>query len=200
MQVAQGSVWKREEERVDIHRAIHLRRTVHRYDDQRDVSPAHMDRAFEAAVMAPNHLMTWPWRFHRVGPVGREVLAEVYVRLKTAGKDATPKATQRLRAKMLDAPELVVVSQRLAGDPLREREDYAACAAAIQNFMLSLAGDGVGSKWSTSGVIHDEETYALLQIDPDEQTILGLVWAGYPQGELSVPERPPWDQFVRRVE
>jgi len=159
-----------------------------------------MDRAFEAAVMAPNHLMTWPWRFHRVGPVGREVLADVYVRLKMVGKNATPKANQRLRAKMLDAPELVVVSQSLAGEPVRDREDYAACAAAIQNFMLSLAGDGVGSKWSTSGVIHDEATYALLKIDPNEQTILGLVWAGYPHGDLSVPERPSWDQFVRQVE
>lgn len=150
--------------------------------------------------MAPNHLMTWPWRFHYVGSVGRSVLAEVYVRLKTVGKEVTPKAAQRLRAKMLDAPELVVVSQSLAGDPVREREDYAACAAAIQNFMLSLAGDGVGSKWSTTGVIHDEATYALLNIDPNEETILGLVWAGYPYGEITAPERPPWRQFVRRVE
>ena len=158
-----------------------------------------MARALEAAVMAPNHLMTWPWRFHRVGPRGRETLAEVYVRLKTEGKPSNPKGEARLRDKMMQAPELVVVSQVLAGDPAREREDYAACAAAIQNLMLSLAGDEVGSKWSTSGVIHDSATYRLLGLVPEKEAILGLIWAGYPEGPVGTPDRPSWTTYVQSI-
>ena len=158
-----------------------------------------MDRALEAAAMAPNHLMTWPWRFHRIGPRGRDVLAAVYVRLKTQGKPSNPKGEARLRDKMMQAPELVVVSQVLAGEPAREREDYAACAAAIQNLMLSLAGDQVGSKWSTSGVMHDPETYRLLALDPEKETVVGLIWAGYPVDPVTPPDRPPWATFVRSV-
>lgn len=172
---------------------------MHRYEPDRQVPDGAMDRALEAAVMAPNHLMTWPWRFHRVGPQGRAVLASVYVRLKTAGKDANPKAEARLRDKMMQAPELVVVSQVLAGDPVREREDYAACAAAIQNLMLSLAGEGVGSKWSTTGVIHDPETYRLLGVESEKEAILGLIWAGYSPAPVTAPERPSWRTYVRSV-
>ena len=31
-------------------------------------------------------------------------------------------------------------------------EDHAACACAIQNFMLSLAEEGIGSKWMTGAL------------------------------------------------
>ena len=176
-----------------------MRRTAHRYEKGRPVPEEVMERALEAAIMAPNHLMTWPWRFYRVGPEGRAVLASVYVRLKMAGKDANPTIEDRLRDKMMQAPELVVVSQVLAGEPAREREDYAACATAIQNLMLSLAGDGVGSKWSTSGVMHDPESYQLLGIDREQETILGLIWAGYSPAPVTAPERPSWRTYVRSV-
>jgi nitroreductase len=182
-----------------VHAALTGRRTVHRYVPE-PVDPAILSRALEAAHAAPCHKLTWPWRFTRVGRATREALVQVAIRLKSARSPLDADRCAALRRKMLDPAELVVVSQVLADDPFRRQEDYAATACAIQNLSLSLAAEGVGSKWSTGGVTRDPETYALLGIDPAAEQIVGFVWVGYAAKEPPVPPRPPLDTVVRAVD
>ena len=61
------------------------------------------------------------------------------------------------------------------------REDYAACAAATQNFMLHLWKAGIGSKWTTGDITRDPRFYEILGIDADREDVVGLVWYGYPK-------------------
>lgn len=179
---------------LGAHEAIRARRTIHDFATD-PVDEGVVRRALEAAHLAPCHKLTWPWRFTRVGPTTREHLVALNLLLKGATHDTEPK----LRAKMTNPPVLLVVGQVLAADPVRRQEDLAACACAVQNLALSLAADGVGSKWSTGRIATHPDTYAALHIDPEQQSILGLLWIGYPSRDHRAPERPPVDAVLREL-
>ena len=183
---------------MDLHDALRSRRTIQRFADA-PVPEAVVTRALEAAHLAPNHKCTWPWRFTLPGPAAREALLRVNVRLKTRLKPETPELVAALRIKMLNPAHLVVVSQVLSPDPDRAREDYAACACAIQNLQLSVHADGYGAKWSTGGVTTDPETYSILGIDPGVERIVGFVWVGVAEVVPRGPQRPELRAHVRRV-
>lgn len=139
-----------------------------------------IERAIQAAIAAPNHRMTEPWRFIRVGVQTRDRLAQVQARLKDKGRIPSPATLERAREKLLAPAELIVVCCVRHADSGVERENYAACACAIQNLCLSLWCEGIGSKWGTGGVTTDAETYQLLAVNPEEQTIIGFLSIGYP--------------------
>ncbi len=188
----------------ELHRLIGSRVTVHAYTTT-PIPEEAIERALAAAVTAPNHRLTEPWRFLRIGPATRRALAEVAVQLKIERLDRpTNEQIERARAavssKILDPPELIVAVQHLHEDPLVTREDYAAVACAIQNLMLSLHADGIGSKWSTGAVTRAARTYRLLGLDPAHERIVGFVWAGKPRERCAKPRRRrSLDEVVRRL-
>ncbi|MGE0711607.1 MAG: nitroreductase [Planctomycetota bacterium] len=184
---------------MDVHQALRARRTVHAYQPARALPEGALERALEAAHLAPNHRFTYPWRFVLPGPAARGGLAEVAVAEAERKRPLTEEGRAKARAKALDPSELVVLCQRLDPDPGVREEDYAAVSCAAQNLMLSLAGDGVGTKWSTGGLTRAPETYALLGVDPAAERIVGFIWAGYPSADPAPPARPPLADFVRRI-
>jgi nitroreductase len=165
---------------MNVRELLSDRRTVHDYRAGALPEGA-LARAVEAAVAAPNHRMTEPWRFVQVGPGARQQLLEISAALKAAASGAplNANALEKLRAKMLTPSELLVVCQVKADDPEVAREDYAAIACSVYGAMLSLWSEGVGSKWSTGEVTTDERTYTCLGIDPGREEIVGFVWVGY---------------------
>ena len=183
---------------MDIHEALLNRRTIHRYTDE-PIPDGVVERALQAAIRAPNHKLTNPWRFTRVGKSTRQKLTELGIQLKAEKKGEMDDDYERyLREKYGNPAALVAVSQVLDDDPFRRKEDYAATAAAIQNFCLSLFADDVGSKWSTGSMTRHDDTYAWLEIDPDVEEIVALVWVGMPE-IVPDPPRMTLDQVVRDV-
>ena len=98
-----------------------------------------MRRALDAAILAPNHFMSEPWRFRLLGPETRDRVIALADASKHEFFAAVP------------APWLMVTLVPKQDDSADEKwhklalEDHAACAAAVQNFMLSLASEGYGS-------------------------------------------------------
>jgi nitroreductase len=162
---------------MNLQELIADRRTVHDYV-QGPLPDGAVERAVSAAMAAPNHRMTEPWRFVRVGPEARSALVDISAELKGGPSAVGEAGLQKLRAKMLNPAELLVVCQVLHADPEIAREDYAAVACAVQNAMLSFWAEGLGSKWSTGGVTTDERTYQLLGVEPAKEAIVGFLWAG----------------------
>jgi len=187
---------------MDVRDAIRQRRTVHRYSTE-PIPDGALDRALEAAVAAPNHKLTNPWRFTRVGPEGRQAIEDLYVRLKRESNGGLSESDEETyRHKVGDPPELIVPSQVLADDAFTRKEDYAAVACAIHNVMLSLRGEGVFSKWTTGSITRHPETYELLDIDEEDEQIAGFVWVGYPREDrrdVAKPGRAPLEEVVREV-
>jgi nitroreductase len=181
-----------------VHEVVRSRRTIHDFAAL-PVDEQAISRALEGANWAPNHKATWPWRFIRVGPRAREKLIAWNVEIKDRATGLTPAQVSKVQAQMTHPAALVVVSQVLAENLFRRREDYAACACAIQNLCLCLASDGVGSKWTTGAITRDERTYTLLDLDAGREQIIGFVWIGVPARKHHAPQRPPLTDLLRVV-
>ena len=182
---------------MDVHEALRTRRTIQRFAPG-PIPDGALDRALEAATYAPNHKVTWPFRFTVPGPAARESLFRIALRLKIAKKGPSPELESKVRATMLDPAHIVVVSQVIDPDPGRAHEDFAACAVAVQNLMLSLHADGVGAMWGTGGITRDPETFATLGLSAQER-IVAFVYVGRPAIVPQVPRRPPTEDLVRRI-
>ena len=188
---------------MDVREAILSRRTVQRYTTE-PIPDGSIERAVECAIRAPNHKLSNPWRFTRVGPKTRRQLVDLAVDLKRQkahkkGRELSEAREEKLRAKYGNSPEVIVVSQVLDDDPFRRKEDFAACACAIQNFMLCLWDEGVGSKWATGKVTRHPDTYDILGIDADREEIIGFVWVGHSSRDLIDTPRQPLEEVYREL-
>ncbi|MBZ0273525.1 nitroreductase [bacterium] len=179
---------------MDAMEVLLTRRTIYKFKTD-DVPDEAIREAINAATHAPNHKLTRPWRFVRVGRETRKALLEIATDLKKPTTDAGHEA---VRMKTLDPPVLIVVTRVLTDDAFRAREDYAACACATQNLMLALHARGIGSHWGTGGLTRDPRSYELFGIDKGKEEITAFVWVGYAETTPS-PERPPWEEFYREL-
>lgn len=182
---------------MDLHEALHTRRTIHVWRAGA-ADEVILDRALAAAHMAPCHRLTWPWRFHVAGTETREQLIPIAI----AEKERKAPLAQVQREGLIRAWRaptwLILVSCDHGAKPDITEENYAATACAIQNLMLSLHADGMGTKWGTGGVVRAAATMELLGLDPQLCRLVGLVWVGHP-AEVPAIHRPPWTDHVRRL-
>jgi nitroreductase len=162
----------------DFAEVIRGRRTINLYL-QTAVPRGLVREAIEAATWAPNHHVTEPWHFYLLGRETVERCLDLCFDIVTARKG--PEAGEFKRSQWSEKPGWVAVTCRRSDDELRQREDYAACAAAVQNLMLYLWKAGVGSKWTTGDITHDERFFDIVGIDGSAEFVVGLLWYGYPK-------------------
>jgi nitroreductase len=154
------------------------RRTINLY--LQTPVPAKLVRAaIEAATWAPNHHVTEPWRFYLLGKASIAACVELVRDIVTQKKDAKAGA---FKAKAWsEKPGWLLVTCRRSNDEIMQREDFAACAAAVQTFMLYLWKAGVGSKWTTGDITRDPRFFDIVGVDPQAENVVGLIWYGYPK-------------------
>ena len=183
---------------MDLYDAIHSRRTIHQYLAEGPIDESVVERILAAGHQAPNHKLTWPWRFNLVGPETREAMVQVGIDLKAPDGDAAPRLKEAIRDKITSPGALIVVTQIRSDDEFRSREDYAASCCAIQNIMLAAKAEGLGSKWSTGALTQAAPIYALLNVDESIEEIIGFIWLGRAK---QVPEirRPNVGTHIRRL-
>tara|TARA_Y100001968_G_scaffold283993_1_gene283019 strand:- start:715 stop:1266 length:552 start_codon:yes stop_codon:yes gene_type:complete len=163
---------------MEISEAIRKRRTIHIFS-KKCVPNEVVEKSINAANLAPCHRKTFPWRFTRLGIKKRELLYQLQLTLKFGSEPTNDSNTKKIRDKMLSPSHLLIASQLCTENPVQKREDYAACACAIQNLSLSLVEDGVGCKWSTGKITTDPKTYLITEINPMDEEIIGFIWIGY---------------------
>ncbi|MEE2786758.1 MAG: nitroreductase [Myxococcota bacterium] len=179
---------------MNIDQAIFGRRTIHKYTEA-PVPTAVMDSIVHAAHQAPNHKLTWPWRFTMVGRKTREQLLPIAYRLKNA---AEPPMQARIRSKLMNPGGLIVVTVKRSDDAHRQQEDYAASCCAIQNLMLSAYALGFGTKWSTGALTKHPDVCACLGIDLNLEDVVGFIWVGVPAAVPTI-QRPDIEVHVRQL-
>ena len=163
------------------------RRTINLY--LQTAIPGELVReAVEAATWAPNHHVTEPWHFYLLGDDAIEKCLDLCQDIVTQKKG---EEAGRFKAQSWsEKPGWLVVTCRHEGDELRSKEDYAACAAAVQNFMLYLRKAGVGSKWTTGDITRDSRFAEIVGFDASEEYVVGLIWYGYPKVTPSQSRKP----------
>lgn len=157
---------------------IRGRRTIKLFHD-RPVSRELILDAIEAARWAPSHHVTEPWHFYLLGP---ETVRESVELTRVVTTERKGEKIADFKAKSAAAiPGWLVVTCSNSDDELRQREDYASCCCAVQNLMIFLSAAGAASKWSTGPITRDRRFYDLLGIDPEKESIVALLWYGYPK-------------------
>ncbi|HUQ71341.1 MAG TPA: nitroreductase family protein, partial [Planctomycetaceae bacterium] len=135
-------------------------------------------------------------RFHWLGSETARAVVELNAALIAAKKG--PEAADQKRKQWSAVPGWIAVTCLRSDDAFLQEEDYAACCCAVQNLMLALWSDGVGSKWSTGDVTRHPDYFRLLGVNPEEQRSVGMIWYGYP---AVVPEqnRRPLAEVLRQL-
>lgn len=138
-----------------------------------------LDEAITVATWAPNHHVTEPWKFYRLGEETKRQCLDLCHNIVLAKKNE--KAADFKRKSWAEKPGWLVVTCDRSDDTLRQSEDYAACCASIQNLLLYLWKAGVGSKWTTGDITRDSRFLEIVGIDSSEAFVVGLIWYGYPK-------------------
>lgn len=159
---------------MDVETAIRTRRT-HKAFGPEPLGRGEVEELLELARWAPNHNLTFPWRFRVLGPAS-------LARLKEA---AGPEDA----AKLDRAPTLIVASCALGGDPVQDEEDLHATAVASYIVLLAAHARGLASYWRTPGVLRSPEGREAVGL-PASERFVGLLHLGRPRQEREPPERP----------
>jgi len=169
------------------------RRTVYPYAySEKEIESSILEKIMEAAIWAPNHGMTEPWRFRVFKNDERSALANFLFstyRSLMKGDDFNEKKAEKLKIWPLKSAAIIAVAMKKGENPkIPVEEEERAVAAAIQNMLLMAYSYGIGSYWSTGKVVYSNEMKSYLGIDKDDQ-LIGLIYFGYPIGEIQSKKR-----------
>ncbi|MFF1694452.1 coenzyme F420-0:L-glutamate ligase [Streptomyces sp. NPDC058257] len=194
-----------------VREAVTQRRTVREFTDE-PVDPGAVRRAVAAAVTAPAPHHTTPWRFVLLESEESRVrlldaMRDAWVAdLERDGKSADSVAKRVRRGDVLrNAPYLVVPclvmdGSHTYGDERRdaaEREMFVAAAGAgVQNFLVALAGERLGSAWVSSTMFCRDVVRDVLGL-PGSWDPMGAVAVGHAAAEPGARAARDAEDFVQ---
>jgi nitroreductase len=184
-------------------RAIHARHSIRAFAP-RPVERAVSERLLDAAVQAPNHRLTRPWRFFVLDSRGAtrdrltEVAEDLALQAMPEPRDDQARARARSRSEEIRTVPLLVLAYSVPGrDEPETRENYAAVACALQNIQLAAVEEGLVSGWSTGGFPRSPGVREAVGADADWEFV-GALYLGYPgDSDKPVRERPGANDFTR---
>lgn len=170
---------------MNVSDAITQRRSIKKFK-ARPITREELEPLLEAAVLAPNHHLTLPWRFYVLGPEARRryglALGDRKAR-KLPDADAANAVRERTAAEYEAFPALIAVAMVVSDNPETREEDYAAVMQAMSHMMLVAVERGLGSHVRTGAVMEDPAARAAIGAREGER-VIGML-------SIGVPAEPP---------
>lgn len=180
---------------MNIEEAIRTRRSIGKL--KKDPVPRELvERIIEAAVWAPNHHRTEPWKFVVLTGEGRRRLGAAYAEIagETLSGSTEEERAERLtkeEAKALRAPVVIAAACSPSQAPkVMRSEELAAVHAAVQNMLLAAHACGLGAIWRSGEPAYHPAMKRWLELDEHDE-VTGLIYVGYPDMPLPQGQRTP---------
>lgn len=176
---------------MEVNRAIETRQSIGRV--RQDPVPRELvEKILQSAVHAPNHKLTEPWRFHVFIGKGRgefararAELARLQARAEGEEEEFAAGRISRERKKAFRAPVVIAVISKGGRDEVETLENYAACAAAVQNMQLTAHSLGLATIWRTGTFAYHPYMRDFFELEANDK-IAAYLYLGYPD----MSERP----------
>ncbi|WP_256757077.1 nitroreductase [Cohnella sp. WQ 127256] len=153
-----------------------------------------VEKLIEAAVWAPNHHGTEPWKFIVMTGEGRRVLGQAYVDITLESIQDFTEEERNIRlekevAKAFRAPVVIaavcVPSDAPKVNPI---EELAAAHSAVQNLLLMAHASGLGAVWRSGDPMYHPKMKQAFGLGGNEQ-VVGLIYIGYPDMQQPLGKR-----------
>lgn len=177
-----------------VYEAIHNRRMNNEFTEFVPDRES-LQRMLDAAVWAPNHRLTNPWRFF-VLEKGGEKRAEVAQLAydNQFARSGNHENADGSRQRVLDAPALIYVYSVPADSEEMTQENYAAACCAVQNLLLAAVAEGLAGDWSTGNTTRHPALAETMGGEAD-WTMVGALFIGQP-ARPSASVRAPADEVT----
>src|SRR5712664_2881465 len=158
---------------------IKRRRSIGKMTEQRPTH-AQIETILEAAIHAPNHRKTEPWRFFVLAGKAREELgailsASLQARMADTTSNKVQAALDKERNKPLRSPVVIVVASQAPEQPgVVDIENVEATAAAVENMLLVAEELGLAAMWRTGDAAYDPRVKRWLALSPEDHIVAFL--------------------------
>jgi nitroreductase len=182
-------------EKISVYDAIYRRRMAWQFKDE-PVRKSAIEQMLDAAVWAPNHRMTEPWRFFVLekGSQLRQKAAELahdFILERTGN----PERSEAGRNKVLQPAYIIYVFCVPGENEEVTQENYAAVCCAAHNISLAGAAEGLAVTWETGGATKHPMLKEILGAEAN-WTLVTMLLIGVP-AETPTSRRTPVSSFVR---
>jgi nitroreductase len=170
--------------------AIRSRRSVRKMRTDLLPTKEQIETILEAAIWAPNHHLTEPWRFVVIAGDERSRLGDALAEaLLSTFPDTIPEKLEMERLKPLSAPVIVtMVASPQTGPKIVPQEELVAAGAALQNMLLAAHSLGMSSMVRTGVHGFSERMKGYFGMKEGE-SLVGMVYLGYPAEASPIGKR-----------
>ncbi|WP_439558984.1 nitroreductase family protein [Dyadobacter sp.] len=167
---------------------------------EKEIPDEVIQNILENANYAPTHKLTEPWRFVVFKGASLNKLAGFFserYRTITPPESYSQARYDAAGEKVLKSGCVIAINVELHPEKLPEWEEVASTACAVQNMWLTANAYGIGSYWSSPGVL--KELAAFMNL-PEDQKCLGLFFMGYHDSPETPARRTPIENKVTWAE
>lgn len=183
---------------MDFKQLVLNRRTVHNYKTT-PVDDGLVQEALRLSLWSPNHHLTFPWVYLKIGPEARARLADLNVEIKSRKGPLSDVKVKAVRANVLTPSHLIALGRKRNSDVDIEHEDYATLAGSVVIASLFLWEKGIATKWSTGAWTNHPKSYEILGVDAEKIHLEGCLMIGIADIMPQASERPPVAEILKSV-
>ncbi len=189
---------------MDIFEAIFKRRSIGKVKPD-PIEKEKIEKLLEAAIWAPNHYHTEPWKFFVLTGEGRRPLGRTLAEIaKESMEDPETKENQekikKAEEKPFRAPVIITVAVTPSDNPKAiDIEEIGAVSAAIQNMLLAAHALGLGAVWRTGKPAYHPKMKQLFGLRERDE-VLGFIYIGYPDMSQREGKRIPFTEKTKWIE